>query len=141
MLVTRWKRDWGPGPVGHPPSRAQPVCVSSLEGSQELASLRKGKQQLEHEVATGTPGGSEGIGCPTHPNAYTLLKDKMVDVCKSRQSGGGHESFQILPREAQLVAQATLLAKALVSKTREWELLKLSAANMNPELKKSAEMI
>eukprot|EP00731_Ephydatia_muelleri_P033304 Em0027g52a len=61
------------------------------------------------------------------------------DVCKSRPSGSGHESFQILPRESQLGAQATLLAKALVSNTREWELLQLSAANMKPELKCSGD--
>ena len=36
-----------------------------VEGSQELASLRKGRQQLEHGVATRAPGGSEGTRCPT----------------------------------------------------------------------------
>ncbi|KAL5500130.1 hypothetical protein EMCRGX_G011656 [Ephydatia muelleri] len=69
----------------------------------------------------------------------TLQAEHGQYVCKSRPSGSGHESFQILPRESQLGAQATLLAKALVSKTREWELLQLSAANMKPELKSSGD--
>ncbi|KAL5500100.1 hypothetical protein EMCRGX_G011603 [Ephydatia muelleri] len=68
----------------------------------------------------------------------TLQAEHGQYVCTSR-SGGGHESFQILPREAQLGAQATLPVKALVSNTREWELLQLSAANMKPELKSSRD--
>eukprot|EP00731_Ephydatia_muelleri_P033312 Em0027g60a len=41
------------------------------------------------------------------------------------QSGGGHESFQILPREAQLGAQATLPVKALKTASRDKERVKL----------------
>ena len=40
---------------------------------------------------------------------------------------------------AELSAQATLREKALVSKTREWELLQLSAAKWQCELKSSRE--
>eukprot|EP00731_Ephydatia_muelleri_P012869 Em0007g179a len=40
---------------------------------------------------------------------------------------------------AKLGAQATLREKALVSKTREWELLQLSATKMQSELKSSRE--
>ncbi|KAL5508930.1 hypothetical protein EMCRGX_G004196 [Ephydatia muelleri] len=170
-------------------------CVSSLEGSQkELASLRKGRQQLEQEVATLRQEHQRALReqDAQHQNAYTLLRDKMNEQLVGERRGRKNAeeewvervrsvretlelevnslkyqlSSQLMTLEqskemcaradrqladmkasnaslekqvAELGAQATLREKALVSKTREWELLQLSATKMQSELKSSRE--
>ena len=55
-------------------------CVSSLEGSQkELDTLRKGRQQLEQEVAVLRQDHQRALReqDAQYQNAYTLLRDKM----------------------------------------------------------------
>ncbi|KAL5508914.1 hypothetical protein EMCRGX_G004177 [Ephydatia muelleri] len=171
------------------------VAVSSLEGSQkELASLRKGRQQLEQEVATLRQEHQRALReqDAQHQNAYTLLRDKMNEQLVGERRGRKNAkeewgervrsvretlelevnslkyqlSSQLMTLEqskemcaradrqladmkasnaslekqvAELGAQATLREKALVSKTREWELLQLSATKMQSELKSSRE--
>ena len=65
-------------------------CVSSLEGSQkELASLRKGRQQLEQEVATLRQEHQRALReqDAQHQNAYTLLRDKMNEQLVGERRG------------------------------------------------------
>ena len=75
-----------PGPVGHPPSRAWPVCV--ISGGQP-ASLRKGRLQLEQEVATLRQEHQRALReqDAQHQNAYTLLRDKMNEQLVGERRG------------------------------------------------------
>eukprot|EP00731_Ephydatia_muelleri_P011878 Em0006g772a len=113
--------------AGHLKSHVRELreATASLERSHDLETrLLKGNRTLQEQ----------SVECEQPKEEYRWVERgtecyQGYNVCTSR-SGGGHESFQILPREAQLGAQATLLVKALMSKTREWELLQLSAANI-----------
>ena len=63
-----------PGPVGHPPSRAWPVCVISGGQPEGASQSEEGEAAIGTgggHVEAGAPEGSEGTGRPTPECLHT----------------------------------------------------------------------
>ena len=72
------------------------------------------------------------LTCPSPPLQMCARADRQLADMKASNAS-------LEKQVAELGAQATLREKALVSKTREWELLQLSVTKMQSELKSSRE--